>query len=325
MNLKNQAYYNENDPYNVEWLRNLIRDGLIAPGEVDGRSIRDVQSEDLKGFTQAHFFAGIGGWSYALRLAGWPDDRPVFTGSPPCQGFSIAGKKRKFDDERHLWPEFFRIIQKRRPETIFMEQVASKDGLEWLDSVYDDLEEEDYAVAAFDLCAPSVQAFHRRQRLYIVGDSVQHGYEGWLPGRTDSERKVFDGQTGRDGTTGGVWDPQSGRVGSHIRESGENPESQIAPGGSGVPSAIRTPWDDIEWIYCKDGKYRPVEPGLEPVVNGVSGRVVIRRTGIQSNSSFQNEEKEHWYNRAGALNGFGNAIVPQVAAEFIKTFMECKP
>ena len=86
------AYYNEIDPYAAQWLRNLIEAGQIAPGYVDERDIRDVSPSDLIGFTQHHFFAGVGVWSYALRLAGWPDDEPVMTGSPPCQPFSSAGR-----------------------------------------------------------------------------------------------------------------------------------------------------------------------------------------------------------------------------------------
>lgn len=126
------AYYNEIDPYAAEWLRNLIRDGLIAPGDVDERSIADVQPDDLKGYTQCHFFAGIGGWSLALRLAGWPDERTVWSGSCPCQPFSAAGQQRGTADERHLWPEFARLIAERRPPVVFGEQVASKLGRGWL-------------------------------------------------------------------------------------------------------------------------------------------------------------------------------------------------
>jgi DNA (cytosine-5)-methyltransferase 1 len=69
------AYYNEIDPYAAQWLRNLIQAGHIAPGVVDERSIEDVLPGDLQGFSQCHFFAGIGVWSYALRQAGWPDAR----------------------------------------------------------------------------------------------------------------------------------------------------------------------------------------------------------------------------------------------------------
>lgn len=122
------AYYNEIDPKAAQWLRNLIAAGLIADGEVDNRSIVDVHADDVRGFDQAHLFAGIGVWSYALRLAGWPDDRRVLTVSCPCQPFSSAGKRRGKDDERHLWPEAHRLIDAYRPPAIFGEQVASPAG-----------------------------------------------------------------------------------------------------------------------------------------------------------------------------------------------------
>jgi len=61
------AYYNEFDPKAAEWLRELIRAGLIAPGEVDERSIEDVTPADLAGFRQCHFFAGIGGFMERSR------------------------------------------------------------------------------------------------------------------------------------------------------------------------------------------------------------------------------------------------------------------
>jgi DNA (cytosine-5)-methyltransferase 1 len=64
------ALYNEVAPFPAEWLRNLERAGHIAPGVVLERDIRDVTPADLAGFAQAHFFAGIGVWSYALRRAG---------------------------------------------------------------------------------------------------------------------------------------------------------------------------------------------------------------------------------------------------------------
>ncbi|EAY2275285.1 TPA: DNA cytosine methyltransferase [Salmonella enterica] len=165
------AYYNEIDPFAAAWLQNLIDAGCVAPGVIDTRSIEEVTANDLKGFTQCHFFAGIGVWSYALRRAGWPDSRPVWTGSCPCQPFSQSGKRRGFNDPRHLWPAWFYLVSQCRPHVIFGEQVASKDGLTWFDAVQFDLEKAEYAVAVVDLCAACVGAPHIRQRLYWVGDA----------------------------------------------------------------------------------------------------------------------------------------------------------
>ena len=149
------VYYNEFDPKAAAWLRQLMTDGLIPEGEVDERSIVEVQAEDVRGYSQCHFFAGIGGWAEALRLAG-ADDLVCWTGSCPCQPLSGAGKRRGHRDERHLWPEFHRLIRECRPERVFGEQVASKLGREWLDGISLDLEALGYAVGSADLCAACV-------------------------------------------------------------------------------------------------------------------------------------------------------------------------
>lgn len=167
------AYYNEFEPYAAQWLRNLIKEGLIAPGIVDERSIEDVTASDLAGFTQCHFFAGIGLWSLALRNAGWSDDRPVWTGSCPCQPFSTSGRGEGFDDERHLWPTFAGLIQKCRPSVLFGEQVAS--AAEWLSLVRNDLGGMGYAMGAIPLEAASAGAFHLRSRIFFVADTISIG------------------------------------------------------------------------------------------------------------------------------------------------------
>ncbi len=171
-----RAYYNEHDPYCAQWLRNQIEKGLIAHGDVDDRDIRDVRPEDLRGYHQAHFFAGVGGWSHALRLAQWQDDRPVWTGSCPCQPVSVIGKRQGHADERHLWPAFHRLISECRPAIVFGEQVANKDGVEWLGAVRADLEAARYAVGAADLPAVCVGAPHIRQRLWFVAYTDQAGW-----------------------------------------------------------------------------------------------------------------------------------------------------
>ena len=259
------AYYNEIDPYAAEWLRNLIKAGHIADGTVDTRSIVDVEPMDLRGFVQCHFFAGVGVWSYALKLTGWSDDRPVWTGSCPCQPFSAAGAGGGFADERHLWPHWHHLIRECRPRIIFGEQVASKDGLGWLDLVLSDMEGADYAIGAFDLCAAGVGAPHIRQRLYWVAHAECGGCESRTVTSARASAKFF---AKNDGNL------QSNSTNGH--------------------------WGNADWLKCRDGKRRPVEPGTFPLAHGIAGRV-------------------------GRLRAYGNAIVPQVAAEVIKAFMETLP
>ncbi len=201
-------YYNENEPKAAEWLRALVDVGLIPEGEVDERSIADVEPGDLEGYRQCHFFAGIGGWSYALELAGWDESRPVWTGSCPCQPFSAAGKRRGTDDARHLWPEFARLIGECSPPVVFGEQVASKAGREWLSGVRADLEALGYGVGAADLCAASAGAPHIRQRLFWVADAKGERDDG----RHETIRQAQPPGAGTAGA-GGVGDTSSAGAG----------------------------------------------------------------------------------------------------------------
>lgn len=161
-------YYNEIDPYPAQWLRNLMAAGHIPTGDVDERSITDVQPDDLHGYVQCHFFAGIGGWPLALKLAGWPVDRPVWTGSCPCQPFSTASRGRggRTGSDKHLWPHWFRLIRARRPVAIFGEQVAN--ALDWLSEVRGDMEGSSYAFGASDIPACAVGADHIRPRIWFL-------------------------------------------------------------------------------------------------------------------------------------------------------------
>ncbi len=180
-----KAYYNEHDKFAAAWLRELIKEGLIADGEVDERDIQDVQPGDLAGFAQCHFFAGIGGWSYALRLAGWPDDRPVWTGSCPCQPFSVAscgsGGAEGQADERDLWPIFYSLIAECQPDGVLGEQVRASLAWGWWDRASLDLEAASYRCAATVLRADAFGAEHERKRLYWVADSRRTGRERHQP------------------------------------------------------------------------------------------------------------------------------------------------
>ena len=173
------TYYNENDPFAAAWLEELIADGAIPSGWVDQRSIVDVEPDDLAGFVQCHFFAGIAGWALALRMAGWPDDRPVWSGSPPCQPYSVAGRKKGDADPRNLWPEFRRLIEARRPPVVFGEQSANAAG--WIVSVRSDLGALEYAMGTVPLEATLVGADHRRERYYFVADTDRFDGDGSRP------------------------------------------------------------------------------------------------------------------------------------------------
>lgn len=206
------AYYNEHDKFAAQWLRNLIAAGHIAPGIVDERSIEDVRPDDLRGFTQCHFFAGIGVWSYALRLAGWSDDRPVWTGSCPCQPFSAAGAGAGFTDERHLWPAFFHLIQEYKPAIVLGEQVASKDANPWIDLVQTDLEAVGYGVGAVAFPAASVGAPHIRDRLYWVAYPADQRFDWGRAGSTGDGRDAARQQPERLCDAGGLANTDHARL-----------------------------------------------------------------------------------------------------------------
>ncbi len=182
------AYYNEIDPYCVAWLKNLMDAGEIPRGVIDTRSIEDVTPNDLYGFRQCHFFAGLGGWAYALDLAGWPRDRPVWTGSCPCQPFSAAGKGTGFADERHLWPAWQHLIAQCRPGIIFGEQVASKAVDAWIDLVHADLEGMGYAFGCIPFPSAGVGAPHVRDRTYWVADADDTRLEGRFVSRECADK-----------------------------------------------------------------------------------------------------------------------------------------
>lgn len=295
-----RAYYNERDPFAAQWLRNLIAAGHIAPGDVDERSITEITPDDLRGYAQCHFFAGIGVWSHALRRAGWADDLPVWTGSCPCQPFSAAGKQKRFDDDRHLWPTWFNLIRECRPAIVVGEQVAS--ALDWLDLVSADLEGAGYAFGASDLCAAGFGGAHIRQRLYFVAHSFGEGRR--QAGRYLADHLEAHGAGPRDRTCDAGSDDRladaDGRDACAEREQPGGQHGQLeTDGGDGAgcahaPLLGRNPAD---WLFCRDGKWRPVSPGTFPLADAAPQRV-------------------------GRLRAYGNALDAETAAQFVGAVAE---
>ncbi len=326
-----KSYYNDSDPVAAHVLECLIKDRVIADGVVDRRSIADVDPKDVAGFCQVHFFAGGGLWSIAARMAGWPDDRPLWTGSCPCQGESLAGKRLGADDPRHLWPDFYRIIRAARPAIVVGEQVAAAAGTHWLDRVCSDLEDEDYAIRAVDIPACAVDAPHQRQRLFWVAmdDGFGAGREGQPGDGARGERRprsprsiapaddlVFSDANGC-GRAGRAKAPERSAPGGASAErasrslltgadepllqgqSSAREQSQLESNASAFRNG--SCWSDAEWIVSPiDGKARRAKPGIRFLVDGLSGRVDLWRIG-------------------------GNAIVAPLAAQVLEALMECLP
>ena len=281
-------YYNEWDVKTAQWLENLVAAKRLPRGYVDRTDIREIHPVDLRDYQQCHFFAGIGGWPLALQMAGWPDDVPVWTGSCPCQPFSNAGQQKGTDDERHLWPTFKSLIAKHLPPVVFGEQVASKLGRSWLSDVQADLEALGYSFGAADLCGASVGSPHIRQRLFWVG----YSNDARLEGRFDVQRSG-ELTTGASGVEGGLSNSECGRLEGRDKRS----PSQKAVVSAQNSKQSWAGWDDVEWLDFTDGKRRPIEPGSFPLADGVPHRVEL-------------------------IRGYGNAIIPEVAATFIRSFME---
>lgn len=269
-------FYNEWEKYPAQWLRNLGAAGEIPEGHVEEKSITELLPEDLDGFVQAHFFAGIGGWPLALRMAGWPEERPVWTGSPPCQPFSSAGLKKGMEDERHLAPQWINLVRQCKPPTIFGEQVADAIGKGWLDALFSELEQEGYACGAAVLPAVSVGAPHIRHRLFFVADSNN---KVWTSKSRHTAEESRRRRVAFPGPSSFAEDVRCKDMGSYT--SGE--------------------WGLAEWILATDGKYRATEPGTPPMADGIPchvgqvrayGNAIVPQVAAKFITAFLQAERE---------------------------------
>jgi DNA (cytosine-5)-methyltransferase 1 len=345
------VYYNDNDPYCAAWLRNLITAELIAPGVVDDRDIRDVRPADLEGFVQCHFFAGIGGWPLALQLAGWPGARPVWTASCPCQPFSTAGSHRGHGDERHLWPALSSLIRERKPPIIFGEQVARAIGLGWLDAVAADLEEQAFAFGAAVLPACAISAPHERSRVWFVADTERSrlwNLEQRLPARrSDGICDEGEAVARDDGAEEPLADTDAGRCeGERLTQHAEQQRAQrdFTDGRGSSRRRQGSPLADTKERGQRAGlcaseprelwRRRPSDGGRSDAAVASRSRLAFGK-GSQGEWSHAAIAGSDWWAiepcvgrvahgvpaRVGKLRALGNAIVPPLAAEFIRAVM----
>jgi DNA (cytosine-5)-methyltransferase 1 len=296
-------YYNEWDAKKAAWLEQLQKDGLLASGTTDTTDINDVLPANLSDFDRVHLFAGIGGWEYACELAGWAG--PIWTASCPCQPFSAAGRRGGTADERHLFPAVHWLVQQCRPPIIVGEQVASKDGLAWLDTVFARLEATGYTCAAYDLSAASVGAPHIRQRLYWVA----YTHEASQRAGSRSVRHERD-----DASGGGSIE----RLANSQEERHEQPWN-ARERGAGLADNGMGAWASTEWVRCINPvkgteTWRPVEPYIAKIPDGLPGGVVPvsdQGNGINAKEGGKVDGPTSETGTCEALQGLRGATEPQ--------------
>ena len=262
------------------------------------------------GLSKPVLFCDIEPWSRKVLAKHWPHvpiaedvkelandpnglvpDCDILTAGYPCQPFSVAGKQRGTEDDRHIWPFISQIIAQKRPAWCVLENVYGHVAL-GLDEVLAELEAQNYATRAFIVPACAVDAPHRRDRLWIIAHTNSHGEpngainEQRLVADTDSSRqqqshKEMAGRSSEQFDSGSfqsredVADTSSGQCkrGSQKQIYGQrNLSEQLGRGGEDAHRG---------WA---------VEPPVGRVANGISGRV-------------------------DRLKGLGNAIVPQIAMQ----------
>ena len=180
----------------------------------------------------------------------------IITGGFPCQPFSIAGKQKGTNDDRHLWPEMFRIIKELKPRWVIGENVRGivniQDGVVF-ETVCTDLESEGYEVQAFNIPAAGVGAPHRRERIWIVANSRRTLRQG------SSIREKNEDETRKEDA-------------DQYQRSSSSPEPNVANASAGRRASqkteISTRGNGIE-----HQSWWQSEPDVGRVAHGVPGRV----------------------------------------------------
>ena len=170
-------------------------------------------------------------------------------------------------------------------------------------------------------CGGSISGLGNNSNKRLEG-SAREGVQGTVDGLTSASSRM--GDTEHDGHVTCQITASDVQPSAEWRQNGENFSGQFT-GASGRTDATslsgcqdgRTEWSDPDWLYCRDEKYRPIKPSIEPLANGLP-----RGVGYSSNPSEPIEPNNTQEARVMRLKGYGNAIVPQVAASFISAFLE---
>lgn len=224
-----------------------------------------------------------------------PDWRPdILTGGFPCQPFSAAGLRKGTEDDRHLWPEMFRIIRETAPRWVVGENVRGfvtwNDGMV-LEQVCTDLESIGYEVWPFIIPAVAVNAPHRRDRVWIVGHSRSEGLQ-----RNQQQGTHRAGVGEREERTYGTVTEHDNDVADTRRERwSERTNKNLEPKRKEPEPANNSHGDwDANWFE--------VATRLCRMDDGVPKRL----------------------DRNQRLKALGNAIVPQVAIEIMRGIKTCE-
>ncbi|MGB1101905.1 MAG: DNA cytosine methyltransferase, partial [Pontimonas sp.] len=210
----------------------------------------------------------------------------LITGGYPCQPFSAAGERRGEEDDRHLWPEVRRIIERCRPRWVLCENVAGHVTL-GLDAVLSEMESLGYTCRATVIPACAVDAKHRRDRVWILANSEHLRSEIGHAQRPESnrQRQASDAVPRRSLVANSLGPGLEGFAGHGTNGNQPGRINQDARRSTPTPCV----WHgEREWF---------AESGMGRVANGIPKRV-------------------------DRLRGLGNAIVPQVAAEILRVMME---
>lgn len=271
----------------------------------------------------------------------------VVVGGFPCQPFSVAGKQKATKDNRHLWPDMFRVIKETKPTWVIGENVRNivsiSDGMV-LEQVYVDLESQGYEVQSFIIPASAVNAPHQRYRTWIVAHSEYNGLSTTKIG-SGIEETVYEKPTRQNGTFNFKGTSGISKTTSNVAHTDH--------GNHNEKKEIRTRWNTINSssadVAHSDSRLRRGGRTIRPSgENGQRGFHTtqeeqtphdLRSKTIRCNTIRGKTEKftGNWNsepnvgrvvnglpNRVDRLRGLGNAIVPQIAYQIGKAIMEAE-